>query len=104
MPAALVLCLWGIALTDFKEIFYILTGIIEGILVVAVSDYINRLIPSETRATVLSFQSMTFSFFMIIIFPAIGWTGDFFSLSGAFTAVASAGTLFYVLFLLFKQK
>ncbi len=60
MPAALVLCLWGIALTDYKEIFYILSGIIEGILVVAVSDYINRLIPSETRATVLSFQSIGF--------------------------------------------
>ena len=102
MPAALVLCLWGIALTDFKEIFYIMTGIIEGILVVAVSDYINRLISSETRATVLSFQSMAFSLFMIIVFPVIGWIGDNYSLAAAFLFMASAASMILIIYMMLR--
>ncbi len=104
MPVALVVCLWGVALTDYKEIFYISTGIIEGILVVAISDYINRLIPSETRATVLSFQSMVFSFFMIIAFPLVGWIGDRYSLSNAFAVMAAVGTVILILFIFFRQN
>ena len=104
MPAALVFCLWGIALSGYKEIFYILTGVIEGVLIVAISDYINRLIPSANRATVLSFQSMAFSFFMIIVFPVVGWIGDNYSLSGAFTVMAAAGTIISVFFIVSRQK
>ena len=104
MPAALVLCLWGISLTDYKEIFYILTGIIEGILVVAVSDYINRLIPSETRATVLSFQSMAFSMFMLIIFPAVGLIGDKSSLDTAFLSLAVSGSVILVIYIISTKK
>ncbi len=104
MPICLTLCLWGIALTDFKEFFYILTGIIEGVLVVAISDYLNRLIPSETRATVLSFQSMAFSFFMIILFPVIGWIGDNYSLSNAFLMMAFSGSFVSILVILFEKR
>ncbi len=103
MPLILVLCLWGIAITRFKGLFFILTGIIEGILVVAISDYINRLIPSERRATVLSFQAMAFSFFMLIFFPAIGWIGDSFSLDISFLFLAVSGSaLTAVYFVTFK--
>ena len=100
MPAALVICLWGISLTGFKELFYIMTGIIEGILVVAVSDYINRLISSETRATVLSFQSMAFSMFMLIIFPAVGWIGDNYSLDSAFTSMSVSASFILVIYMM----
>lgn len=104
LPALLILCLWGTALTSYKEIFYIMTGIIEGVLVVAISDYLNRLIPSENRATVLSFQNMAFSFFMIIVFPFIGWIGDNYSLPAAFIIMSAAGSLMYVFFLILLNK
>jgi len=104
MPLLLIVCLWGVALSGFREFFYILTGVIEGILIVAISDYINRLIPSERRATVLSFQSMTFSFFMIIFFPLIGWIGDLYSLETSFLFLSIAGTIITAVYLLFFKK
>jgi len=104
MPTALLVCLWGISSTPYKAQFYVLTGVIDGILAVAVSDYINRLIPSENRATVLSFQSMAFSFFMIIFFPLIGWTGDRYSLDKAFLMLSVSGTAITFFYLLFFRK
>jgi MFS family permease len=57
-------------------------------LYVAVSDYINKLIESEYRATILSFMSMAFSLCMIIFFPIIGLLGDIYSLKIAFTLIS----------------
>ncbi len=104
MPLLLLFCLWGVALSEYKSLFYILTGIIEGILVVAISDYINRLIPSNKRATVLSFQSMAFSLFMIIFFPLIGWIGDSFSLEKAFLFLSVFGTVITFFYLVFFRR
>jgi MFS family permease len=84
LPLIQLFCLWGIALSPWKEAFFILTGIAEGILFVARSDYINKAIPSEYRATILSFQSMLFSVLMILIFPLLGWIGDRWSLELGF--------------------
>lgn len=104
MPVLLLACIWGIALTPWRAFFYSLTGIVEGILIVAISDYINRLIPSENRATILSFQSMTFSFFMIILFPVIGWVGDAWSLETAFLGMAGFASILCIIYLIsFKR-
>lgn len=92
MPVLLLLCLWGVALSGYEAVFFILTGFVEGVLIVAVGAYLNRLIPSAQRATILSFQSMAFSLFMIIVFPAVGAIGDRWSLPVAFFAMAVAGT------------
>jgi len=104
MPLLLLVCLWGIALTPWQAPFYILTGIIEGILIVAISDYINRLIPSQNRATILSFQSMTFSLFMLVCFPVIGWVGDTLSLKTAFIGMAVFVTVIYILYLFLARS
>ncbi len=103
MPLLVVICLWGVAVTNWQAAFFLLAGVIEGVLIVAISAYVNRLIPSENRATILSFQSMTFSFFMVVLFPAAGWIGDIFSLRAAFLAMAILGTLLYLLYLLFSR-
>lgn len=63
---------------------------IEGFLFVAFSDYINRLIPSENRATLLSFQAMVFSLMMIVFFPAMGALASAFGYRKAFAAVFAA--------------
>lgn len=83
IPFVTVACLWGIALSSYHFIFFIVLMITEEVVYVAMSDYINRMIPSENRATILSFASMAFSFFMIILFPIVGMLGDRHSLGFA---------------------
>ena len=103
-PLLLIITLWGIALTPYAPFFFIITGLIDGLLYVAIQDYINKMIPSERRATVLSFQSMTFSFYMIIFFPVIGFFGDKYGLEYSFIGLAVVGSVMYLLYILFSKK
>jgi MFS family permease len=97
MPILDVVCFFGISFTNISYIFSVLVAIIDTILYVVLSDYINKLIPSENRATILSLQSMVFSFYMIIIFPLIGKIGDYYSLRFAFRTLAVLGTILAVI-------
>jgi MFS family permease len=99
MPLLLVLCLWGVALGFYREFFYVLTGCIEGILIASIGTYLNRLIPSAQRATILSVQSMAFSLFMILMFPTIGAIGDHYSLQLAFLLMAILSSLLCLVYL-----
>lgn len=99
MPLLLLSCLWGITLSPWPIVFYVMTGCIEGILIVTVGDYLNRLIPSAQRATILSFQSMAFSMFMILLFPLVGWIGEKFSLQHSFLTMSVLGTLLCIPYL-----
>ncbi len=83
-----VIALWGIALTPYSFFFYILLGPVEGYLIATMGTYINHLITSKERATVLSMQSMIFSIIMILIFPAFGAVADIFSAALAFKILA----------------
>jgi MFS family permease len=66
---------------------FILCLALDGVLYVSFSDYINRLIPSERRATLLSFQAMAFSLMMIVFFPAVGAVAARIGFKSAFTAM-----------------
>lgn len=81
---AIVLCLFGIAFTQFVIPFFLGMAIIDGLLFVTFSGYVNQLIPSEFRATLLSFQSMLFSLMMIVLFPIIGWIAETYSFETSF--------------------
>ncbi|QEN07343.1 MFS transporter [Oceanispirochaeta crateris] len=100
LPLLLLFSLWGVALTSFKSLFFIFTGGFEGILIVTVSDYINKLIPGEFRATILSYQSMVFSLLMILLFPLLGWIGDAYSLLLSFYIIAITASILYIIYLL----
>lgn len=93
MPIVTALSTWGIALSHYHYAFYIPISLAEGMIFVAIGDYINKVIPSENRATILSMSSMIFSFFMITLFPLIGWLGDRFTLKGAFLFMAVMGSV-----------
>lgn len=84
IPFIMVAGIWGVAISKYYFAFFTLVTITESIIFVSVNDYINKRIPSENRATILSFDSMVCSFFMIILFPIIGIIGDNYSLSSAF--------------------
>ncbi len=105
-PLMLLVTLWGVALTPYSMAFYVLSASIEGLLIPTISTYLNQLIPSKFRATILSFQSMAYSLFMIAIFPLVGLVGNRFSLNLAFTLLSSLATLLVLVYLvvLHKQK
>lgn len=67
---------------------------------------INRLIPSAERATLLSFSSMVFSFFMVLLFPAFGWIGDHLGLqySFLFAACTAVALVIINLYILLSNK
>jgi len=104
IPLMLLFSLWGVAVFHFKALFFVLTGVFEGVLLVIVSDYINQMIPSAYRATILSYQSMTFSILMVLLFPFIGWLGDRFTLDLAFYAIAGIASVFLVLYGVYVRR
>ncbi|HCU29804.1 MAG TPA: MFS transporter, partial [Sphaerochaeta sp.] len=102
----LLVTLWGVALTSYSMVFYVLCASIEGLLIPTISTYLNQLIPSKFRATILSFQSMAYSLFMIAIFPLVGFVGNVASLNHAFVLLSALATLLVIpyLVMLSKQK
>lgn len=101
LPIGLALCFWGVTFKGFTEIALILMLGVDSILAVVASDYINRLIPSEQRATILSFQSMAFSLFMIMLFPLIGRLGDIYGLLHAFRIIATVASIILLAIVIF---
>ncbi|MBS4539113.1 MFS transporter [Clostridium sp. D2Q-11] len=97
MPIIAIVSIWGIALTKYYFIYYIILVIVESIIYIATNDYINKLIPSESRATILSVTSMIFSLFMITIFPIIGRIGDVYSLKLAFKLLGVLGSILVII-------
>lgn len=99
VPLLLLLCLWGVAVTSYAPLFFIIYGCVEGILITAVGTYINRLLPSAQRATILSFQSMAFSLFMMVLFPITGAIAEHWSLHVAFICMAVAFSVLFVIYM-----
>lgn len=107
MPVITIACIWGIAFSRYHYALFVVLMLTESIIYVASSDYINKMIPSENRATILSFASMVFSFFMITLFPLVGIIGDRYSLSFAFVCLGAVGSILVLVnsyFLLSKVK
>ncbi|MBI2453111.1 MFS transporter [Candidatus Peregrinibacteria bacterium] len=78
---------WAIG---FVVIFYIVRGVQEPLL----KAYINELVPSQMRATILSVKSFLGRIVFAVIGPFIGWSADVYTLSQAFLFSA---ILFFVL-------
>jgi len=92
LSAVGIIGFWG--MTTFLIIpSFILITLVESVLFIVMGNYINKLIKSEQRATLLSLQSMTFSFFMIVIFPIVGKLGDSYSLQTSFVFIAVLSTI-----------
>lgn len=83
---ALHISIWMI---PFIFIFYIVRGIATPVL----KDYINILIESDVRATVLSLRNMFIRINFAIIGPLLGWTTDHYSLQ---TGLTAAGIFFLI--------
>lgn len=97
LPLISVISMWFIAFFPYKIPFFIVISLIEAMLFVVSNDYINRLIPSRSRATIISFASMAYSIVMILVFPVFGRLADSFSYRIAFMALAVAGSVLYIM-------
>ncbi|NCB02389.1 MAG: MFS transporter [Spirochaetia bacterium] len=86
--------IWLIATTPYSPLFYILFGPSEGLLIASVGTYLNELINSKQRATILSMQSMLFSLIMVVTFPSVGFIASKTSIPIAFIALSVMSTLF----------
>jgi len=88
LPILMCAGLWVMALSGYEAAAFIYLSALDGIIYVVTRDYINRLIPSDQRATLLSVDSMVFSLSMIVLFPIVGKIGDVLSLKVAFLVMA----------------
>lgn len=84
----LAIMYWFLYIPSATFLVVIAIGFIDSLIYVVLNTYINHLIPSEQRATLLSFSSMLFSMMMIILFPLVGLMGDQFGLPNTFLALA----------------
>lgn len=78
--------LWSIV---FIFLFYFTRGISYPIL----KDYVNRLVSSDMRATVLSIKNLVGRGIFAVVGPLIGWLTDVYSLQ---LALASSGIIFFI--------
>lgn len=92
-PIAAIAGFWLMTVPGITWLAFVFLSCVDGVVFVSVADYINRLIPSEQRATILSFQSMLFSVLMILLFPLVGKIGDLAGLGIAFLIIAVLATI-----------
>ena len=95
---------WLILVDNIIFVPFIMLGFLDSIFYVVLGDYINKIVPSETRATALSFGGLAFSIVMIVIFPVIGLIGDNYGLKTSFFLLAIVVTLFYLFLLRVLSK
>ena len=105
LPVAFMLITWGMISFRTAMISFLIIGFFDSLTYVIYFDYINRLIPSDKRATLLSVSSMAFSFYMLWVFPLVGAIGESFGLERAFVVVAIGATcLVLINFWLLRPK
>lgn len=99
IPLFIVSCFWLLNIGQFMIIPFIIVGFFDSIFYVVLTDYINKMVSSNMRATVLSFFGMAFSLVMIVIFMLVGIVGELVSLQSAFIVLGVIVTIFYLLLL-----
>jgi len=106
IPMMIVVSMFGLIFKFASIPAMVALGILDSIFYVALSDYMNRLIESSKRATLISMSSMMFSITMIVIFPIFGWVGDHFSLQTSFTVLFTIGLICYLVYIriIYRQK
>jgi predicted MFS family arabinose efflux permease len=101
MPVAIAIAMFALAGIDALWVFgvFIAVGMVAGSMNPILATYINRRIPSERRATMLSVQSVVASLILAGVEPASGALADAVGLRGMFlalgmmTVVIGGGTL-----------
>ena len=104
VPLFIVISFWVIQVDFLIFVPFVLLGFLDSILYIVLSDYINRIVPSEQRATVISFNSLVFSIVMIFIFPLLGYIGQSTGFKFSFLILAILVSLLYLMLLYILNK
>jgi len=104
LPIILSICFFVTLIPRYGFIGFILVGFIDSVFYIVFVEYINRLIPSETRASVLSFFGMSFSIVMILIFPIMGIIGETITIWYSYLYVAILVTIISIVLIILVQK
>ena len=91
MPVAVAIAMIALAGIDALWVFpvFLAVGMVAGSMNPILATYVNRRIPSERRATMLSVQSVVASLILAGVEPATGALADTVGLRGMFMAVAA---------------
>ncbi len=96
---------WLILIDQIIFVPFVLLGFLDSVFYVVLGDYINKIAPSEQRATILSFGGMSFSISMIILFPIVGWISDNYGMMYSFAVLASIVTIiFFIMVIIIKNN
>ncbi len=98
IPFLFALGFWFALIPKYGFIAFVILGLFDSLFFVILFDYMNRIIPSETRASVLSFFGMSFSIVMVIIFPIMGVIGELTTIWYAYLFLAIIVTIVVILF------
>lgn len=99
---ALSMVCYGFNIPLLAMSVFVLSSFFNAVLYPVESECLNRLIPSEQRATLISVSSMFFSIMMIIMFPIAGFLADVWNLP---IVLMGLGILVFVfIFILEKRK
>lgn len=85
-------------------IFFAIMNYANSVLYPIQSASLNKLIPSEQRATIISIDSMMFSFTMVCLFPVCGLLGGVFNLHITFFILGIIQVLLILLLINRKKK
>ena len=77
---ALTMVCYGFNIPILAIALFIISNFFNAVLYPVESECLNRLIPSEQRATLISINSMFFSIMMIVMFPIAGMLADVWNL------------------------
>ncbi len=83
-PLILALLIFALRFTNVALIPFCVISVLETVIFVSTRSYINRIIPSAQRATILSLESTLFSLVMIAIFPLFGAVSDHLGIADTF--------------------
>lgn len=75
-PLILALLIFALHFTRAALLPFCVISALETVIFVATRSYLNRIIPSAQRATILSLESTLFSLVMILVFPLFGAVSD----------------------------
>jgi len=92
-----VLGFWFALIPHFGFIAFMALGLLDSLFYVILFNYMNQIIPSETRASVLSFFGMSFSLVMILIFPVMGVVGEWLTIWHSYLMLAIIVTIVVVI-------
>jgi MFS family permease len=95
MPAAIAVAMFALAGIDALWVFgvFLAVGVVAGMQNPVLATYVNRRIPSERRATMLSVQSVVASLLLAGLEPAGGFLADEFGLQAMFLAFGALMTV-----------